>query len=94
MPDAALLDASSKILDLGVIGAACIFLMAMLAFVVRWLQSEQREHQKARDRWIEDLKEVADDRQATREAMSAMATALNQNTATMNTVVDLMRERQ
>ena len=94
MPDAAILDASGKFLDVGVIGAACIFLMVALAWVVRQWQAEQKAHQVTRDQRVEDLKEQMADRIAMRDAMSSTAAALNQNTATMNAIIDLVRERR
>jgi len=86
MPDDALLGASQKILDVGVIGAVCILLLLGIAYAVRRYNAEQEAHQKTRDAWLADVKEYANIGESVRNQMQA-------NTSAMQSVLEIVKER-
>lgn len=72
MPDAAILDASNKLIEAGILGAVLVFVVIALAWVVRQWLSSHALLLKEKDSRLEDAKRYSDVVQANETTMRAM----------------------
>jgi hypothetical protein len=90
MPDAQLTEASKSILDVGVIGAICLLLIAALIIRERmWradMKAERDAHQETREEHLADVKHFAMIGESVRDQMKTQVQAF-QN------VIDLFKTR-
>lgn len=94
MPDATVVEAGRSILDVGVIGAVCIFLMAALAWTVKQWMNERIGHMATKDARLEDAKEFAAVGETMRAAMQANTVAMQAITESNKTVLDMLKDRR
>ena len=91
MPEALIGEAGRSILDVGVIGAVCLLLIAAIVWHVRIsradLKAEREAHKATLDAYLKSIKEYASIGESIRDQMAA-------SEATMRAVLDVVKERR
>lgn len=90
LPDDAILDASKKLIDFGVIGAVCIMLIAALAWLGITYRTDMRrkdeENQRIREAHLADVKNYATIGESVRDQIKPALTAFQ-------TAVEILKDR-
>lgn len=76
MPDATIINASERLLDVGLVGVFLVFSLAALSWVIRQWMKTLRELYEEKDERLKDAKESAQISESVRNAMVANTNAI------------------
>lgn len=94
MPEEAAASASTKILDVGVVGACCILLILAVIFLIMWIRSILKDMDEAKQAHLDDVKKYAAEGEATRAVLAKTITSVETHTETTKAMIELFRSER
>ena len=93
MPDAAVLDASSTLVQSGVLGAFLVLVLAALVWIAYQWRAAEKALLAEKDKRLADAITYAENGVKFASQMEAMNVSAKASTAAINTVLEILRDR-